>query len=74
MHFLDNSLHVQQSLSTTLESTSVFTVTTMSSEAESSVVSTGATTQRNTSSRTPGVAKTSATSNLKCFLLLRPDG
>jgi len=63
--FLENATQVQRSPSATLESTSAFTVTTMSNKTESSSLSTTATTQSKTSSKTTGVAKTSVTSNLK---------
>ena len=63
--FLENVAQAQQSLSATLESTSTFTVKTMSNKADTSVDSTTATTQSKTSSKTTGVAKTSVTSNSK---------
>ena len=73
--FLENATQAQPSPSATLESTSAFTVTTMSNKADTSVFLTTATTQRKTSSRTTGITKTSvAHSSITVHSLLRITG
>jgi len=66
--FLENATQAQPSPSATLESTSAFTVTTMSNKADTSVFSTTAKAQREASSIITGVTKTSVTRNFKVFV------